>query len=140
MRDLFVAAAAMLFMFFGVSQCLAQSERDAVDLLIGFDAGTDALAGNWVKQSKTLRVKAGRSSRARLRSGLPSAYRLEFEFTRISGEDVVAVILPIGSTSFALELSVWGGEAHGLARVDGQTSRSETNSKGTHVVFFSVLV
>lgn len=105
----------------------AQSSNETIDLLAGFKPQTQTVAGEWSLDGDEVRAAAGKGARAILATRLPGSYQVDIEFTRNSGSDVVALILPVGTTAVSLELSSWGGEAHGLARVDEQTSRSPQN-------------
>lgn len=109
------------------TSALAQTDNRPVNLLSNFSPTTSPQTGTWSITPDGLRVEKGKGCRTLLAERLPRTYELQVEFTRVSGNDVVAVILPIGKTSVALELSSWGGEAHGIARVDEQSSRSASN-------------
>lgn len=101
------------------------------DLLRSFDSSKNAVKGEWQLEKSELRVKSGKGAVCRLPGTVGKTYTLTAEFTRQSGEDVVAFIVPIGGTSVAVELSSWQGTSHGMARVDGQSSRSEQNPTAT---------
>ena len=58
---------------------------------------------------------------------LSGNYQLDFEFTRMRGEDVVGVILPLGKGQVFFELSGWSGAAHGLSRINKSSTRSDEN-------------
>lgn len=100
------------------------------DLLTGFDPSRVA-AGSWTRTSDGLRVTPGNGSRVSLANGLPPSYDVTVEFTRNTGNDSVALILPVGPVSPALELSAWQGAAHGLSKLDGVSSRDSKNPTAT---------
>lgn len=117
----------LLVSFFAVSVCLAQVRGQAVDLVSAFKPKVDALAGQWSKGDDGIGIAVGPAARAVLAEGVPKDYLVNIELTRVRGSEVVALILPVGPTSVALELGGWGGESHGLARVDGLPTRSDKN-------------
>ena len=122
-----VLPVTLFVVFFSVGTTDAQVSKGSTDLISRFNSEKFPISGDWLRTTDGLRVAAQKSSRTVLAESLPRNYQLDIELTRVSGEDVIAVILPVGDTSVALELSSWGGEAHGLARVDEQTSKSTTN-------------
>ncbi|MDG2388549.1 MAG: DUF1080 domain-containing protein [Planctomycetaceae bacterium] len=72
-------------------------------------------------------MDASAPARIALQGDLPNSYELKVEFTRFSGDEVVALILPFGDVSPALEFSGWQGASHGLSRVDGLPSKGPQN-------------
>jgi len=106
---------------------LAQDGGQNVDLVEAFKPQVNAVAGQWAKDDGEIRITAGPTARAVLADGVSKDYSVDVELTRKRGSEVVALILPVGPTSVALELGGWGGVSHGLARVDGQPTRSEKN-------------
>jgi hypothetical protein len=105
----------------------AQEIDRSVDLVEAFKPHGNAVAGQWAKGDGEIRIAAGPTARAVLAEDVSKNYSVDVELTRERGGEVVAMILPVGPTSVALELGGWGGESHGLARVDGQPTRSEKN-------------
>lgn len=105
----------------------AQEIDRSVDLVEAFKPQVNAVAGQWAKGDGEIRIAAGPTARAVLADGVSKNYSVDVELTRERGDEVVALILPVDSTSVALELGGWGGESHGLARVDGQPTRSDKN-------------
>lgn len=105
----------------------AQEFRE-VDLLALVDIKSHVATGAWVSTDEGLKANVP-SDRGMcvLPYELSGPYELNYEFTRENGNDVVGVILPLNRTQVLLELSGWGGEAHGLARIDGESCRSEKN-------------
>jgi hypothetical protein len=107
--------------------CSAQGDARPADLVGAFKPPVNAVSGQWSKGDGEIRIAAGATARAMFAENVPKDYSVDVELTRQRGAEVVALILPVGSTSVALELGGWGGETHGLARVDGQPTRSEKN-------------
>lgn len=105
---------------------LAQSPSER-DLLAEFDVSRLPIKGSWTLSDEGLRVQPGAASRTLLATDIPDRYELTVELTRTSGSDSVAVILPVGQVSPALELSAWQGVAHGMSRVDGLPVKSDRN-------------
>ncbi|MDA1166297.1 MAG: DUF1080 domain-containing protein [Planctomycetota bacterium] len=111
------------------SSAFAQQARE-VDILATFDAAKHPVKGQWSRTDNGIRVEPAAAARTLLATGVPDDYQLTVEFTRVSGEDSVAVIIPVGTVSPALELSGWQGQAHGLSRVDGLSVKDSKNPTG----------
>jgi len=107
-----------------ISPVIWAQERD---LLQGNNLRQQVVAGDWSETPNGLRVAAGKLSRCSLADSTSGDYKLTVEFTRLSGNDAVAVLIPVGSTEAAIELGGWQGESHGLVRVDGLPSKSPQN-------------
>lgn len=107
------------------SPTLAQTDKS--NLLESFDPIKHVVKGDWQSSKAGLQIKAAKGAVCRLPGTVGEAFQLTVEFTRTKGGDTVAFIVPIGGKSVAVELSSWQGEAHGMARVNGQTSRSQQN-------------
>ncbi|MEM7011398.1 MAG: hypothetical protein AAF585_07935 [Verrucomicrobiota bacterium] len=106
----------VLVAFLTIANALAQSED--IDLLKDFEPqANDIVAGSWTKTADGLQSDETKAARVIVRRELPKNYDLTVEFTRQSGDNAVAIILPVGTVSPALELSGWNGQAHGLSRV-----------------------
>lgn len=110
---------------FGVS--LDAQNAIPVDLLKSLDLQQGVIDGVWKRTDDGLRVDARKSGRCVVASDVPSSYDLTVEFTRLTGKDVVALILPVGDVSPALGLSGWKGAAHGLSRIDGLPTKDRKN-------------
>lgn len=102
-------------------------DRQSINLLQSFDPASQIVAGTWTMADAELQVAASKAARCILATNVPTSYDITFEFTRTEGDDAVALILPIGDVSPALEISSWQGEVHGLARVNGGSSRDASN-------------
>lgn len=103
------------------------STGPVTDLLAGWRAEERVVTGGWTLATDGLRVAPGAAARCSLPGNVPPDYDLTVEFTRTGGDDAVAVILPVGDRSPAMELSAWNGVVHGLSRVDGRPARDESN-------------
>ena len=100
----------------------------AQNLIEGFNPARATISGQWTKSEEGIRVQSGRFSRAVLGQTQAKNYKLEIDFTRISGNDTVGIIIPVGDkVSPVVEFSGWQGVAHGLSRVNGQPTRSPQN-------------
>lgn len=101
----------------------AQSER----ILDSFRA----VNGPWAITGQAADVRSGsRISIAESSREITGDYVLSFAFTRTAGTDSVSAILPVGNTQCTLEFSGWGGQAHGLSRVDGRSVKDPANPTG----------
>ncbi|MCA9054934.1 MAG: hypothetical protein KDA75_13930 [Planctomycetaceae bacterium] len=105
----------------------AAAQPRELNLLAEFDRPTQALSGSWSSGAGGLTVAPGRGSRCVFPFAPVGDYRLNVEFTRQGGDDVVAFLLPVGNLTAVVELSAWNGEAHALARIDGASSKAASN-------------
>lgn len=116
----------LLFILFGL--CLLQYSTLAQNLIESFNPARSTISGQWSKSEEGIRVQPGRFSRTVLARTQAKNYKLVVEFTRMSGNDAVGIIIPIGDkVSPVVEFSGWQGGAHGLSRVNGQPTRSSQN-------------
>lgn len=99
----------------------------AQDLVQAFNVTSGTIAGTWKKTTAGIRVEPSKFARALLARSVPEDYTLEIEFTRVTGNDVVGIIIPVGNVSPTVEFSGWEGGSHGLSRVNGQPTRSPQN-------------
>ena len=108
---------------------VASSQSDiSVNALEMINPDNHALLGDWEFGKSGLRVKSPRErALCVVPYELSGDYKLSFDFTRLEGDDVVGVILPLQKTQVLFELSGWGGEAHGLSRINGASTRSAAN-------------
>jgi hypothetical protein len=97
------------------------------DLLAGFTAAKNGVSGNWLVASDGVRARSGQRAIARLADNIPDDYQLLVDFTRIAGDDVVGVIIPVGNVSPAIGISSWKGQSHGMSRVDGLPTKDAKN-------------
>ncbi len=110
-----------------VIACPVQGQMPT-DLIDQFDPEKQVVSGKWRKSDGELRVGAESGSRAVLADAAPQSYSLTIEFTRTAGDNAVCVILPIGPSQCAFNLSVFQGEAHGIAVVDGKLAKDNSTT------------
>jgi hypothetical protein len=101
----------------------------AVDLLPLVDIQRDNIGGFWEWKGDVLVTSQPKKNAMLL---LPAAaegdYRLEAQFTRMSGSDAVAIIVPVGGNLCLMTFSESSGRISRLG-VDVKLSRSERESK-----------
>ena len=97
-------------------------------LLASFDSTQNAIKGEWELLGGQLRVDDPKMALAELPESLPRSYSLVVAFTRTAGDDSVGVVVPVGSRQCIVNLSAFGGEAHGIATVDGAIARNNTTT------------
>jgi eukaryotic-like serine/threonine-protein kinase len=103
----------------------SKAEEKDVDLLKGVDPKRDAVEGIWSMQQGELVVSDGAPARLRLPFKAPAAYDLRAEFTRMSGGDVVTLVLARQGRGFLFQLGGFGNTVCGFSKVDDQ--RSDAN-------------
>lgn len=102
-----------------------RSEWEAVDTKEWFDMLPlvnllrDQHVGEWTRVNDAIQSDAGVSSRIHVMAIPPNNYDLKVRFSRISGNEAVAVTIPVGDAQCRIVLSGWGGEQSGLDRIDG---------------------
>jgi len=104
----------------------AQEEK-VRDLLKEVQVTEDSLSGDWVLSTGGLSVGQDKAARIVVARDLPTDYQVDAEFTRTGGVDSLALILPVGDSSIALELSAWAGIGHGISRVKGASVKDPAN-------------
>jgi len=116
---------------FCIAPSLAAQDTEGIDLLKRIDTSANAVIGKWERSPQGIAATA-EPARAicEIPYDLAANYRLDFEFTRETGSDVVGIVLPLGKTQVFLELSGWEGEVHGLSRIGGST-KQESNPTST---------
>jgi hypothetical protein len=77
------------------------------------------VAGNWSRDRQEISVQPGQYTRIVIPVAIKGSYEFEVEFTRTSGNAAVAAMLSLGPHPCMVGLSMWGGQASGLASVDG---------------------
>ncbi|MFT5126424.1 MAG: hypothetical protein ACI8W8_000016 [Rhodothermales bacterium] len=118
-----VSMTRLLLLLLSASFALGQDR----DLLKDFTPAENSISGNWSVAADGVRAAAGQRALTRLSGNIPDDYQLLVDFTRISGEDVVGIVLPVGPVSPAIGLSGWKGQSHGLSRVDGLPTKDAKN-------------
>jgi len=104
---------------------LLKPEAKEVDLLNGVDPKRDAVEGIWSLRQGELLVSDGAPARLRLPFKAPAAYDLRAEFTRMSGGDVVTLVLARQGRGFLFQVGGFGNTVCGFSKVDDQ--RSDAN-------------
>jgi eukaryotic-like serine/threonine-protein kinase len=107
------------------AEAATAAQAGEVDLLKGVDPKRDAVEGVWSVQQGELVVSDGAPARLRLPFQAPAAYDLRAEFTRMSGGDVVTLVLARQGRSFLFQLGGFGNTVSGFSKVDDQ--RSDAN-------------
>ena len=93
----------------------------SVDLLALVDPAKDAVKGTWRHQGSALAsVERVSSGRIMIPLAPEGSYELQINFVRISGNDLVGVILPVASSTVTLHLGGWLGRASGLRLINGK--------------------
>ncbi|MBI1371371.1 MAG: hypothetical protein GC159_01225 [Phycisphaera sp.] len=99
-----------------------------VDLLALIDVNKNAVVGQWSRTDDGVAAQnVNRFAILEVPVDLTGGYEVRFEFTRASGDQTVGLIVPLGDKQCLLELSAWGGAAHGFARVNRAPTRSSDN-------------
>ncbi|HEX7899527.1 MAG TPA: serine/threonine-protein kinase [Planctomycetota bacterium] len=94
------------------------AEVAEIDLLKGVDPKRDGVEGLWTAKQGELTVSDGAPARLRLPGKAPAAYDLRAEFTRMSGGDVVTLVLARGGRSFLFQLGGFGNSVCGFSKVN----------------------
>jgi hypothetical protein len=98
-----------------------------IDALKYVDPDWHAVNGDWrleeeVEEEEGLITEPLPLSRMMLPFEMEGSYEISADFTRTDGNDHAFMLLPIGRRLSPLLLSGWGGQAHGLMRIDGFNS------------------
>ncbi|KPJ74918.1 MAG: hypothetical protein AMS14_04570 [Planctomycetes bacterium DG_20] len=108
-----------------IQETVAKSERGRwIDLLPLIDPAKDGVTGHWKRQGSALAILSQTvAGRIMIPVAPEGSYELQAKFVRMSGDDCVAVILPVGSARVMLALSNWHGQDSGLQMINGKTPR-----------------
>ena len=90
-----------LLLFSLIGLCLQQHTIFAQNLIESFNPARSTISGQWSKSDEGIRVQSGRFSRAVLGRTPAKNYKLVVEFTRISSNDTVGIIIPVGEKGFS---------------------------------------
>lgn len=101
-------------------------QDESINLISTF-SNRQRVAGVWTLNSEGLQVDPEKVARCSFNAETLNGYVYSVDFTRMQGNDSVAMLLPVDGKTIAFEVSSWEGAAHGLARVNEQTSLSEAN-------------
>lgn len=103
------------------------------DLLSMVHLPDHALRGTWKKLDGSFVCEPSTDAQLMLPVAVSGSYRVECDFTRRTGENSIAVILPVGTSSTAILLSGWNGAASGIARVNGRDVRDSKIVAGASI-------
>lgn len=105
------------------------------DLLESVDVVRHGTRGQWVREGDGIKAVEP-FSRLALPATIEKAYDLQVDFTRLSGDDAVGIIFPVGltqdnstqgnSTLCSLILSGWHGAASGLQMIAGRNAQQNS--------------
>jgi hypothetical protein len=98
-----------------------------IDALKYVDPDWHAVNGDWRREEGELITEPLPLSRIMLPFEMEGSYEISAEFTRTDGDDHAFILLPIGRRLSPLLMSGWGGQAHGLMRIDGFNSYALDN-------------
>jgi len=97
-----------------------------VDLIDLADLQKDALHGTWEPRGKGLRITPSpKMARLALPCHPTGDYQLKVTFTRLTGVNIVGIVLPVGRTHTVLMLSKQAGVFHGLTGTDASSAHRE---------------
>jgi hypothetical protein len=106
----------------------APGSATGVNLLALVVPARHVVAGTWKADGRALTSDAGACSRIMLPYEVPDEYDFRVDFTRLSGESTVALILTKGGRDFVVETG-WPTGQTGFAYVDGK--HIDANPTGT---------
>lgn len=88
------------------------------DLLASADPAA-ARQGQWTRQGSKLHVSPNKYARLQLAENLPDEYDFEVSFTRLVGQDSVALMFAMNGRVASFELDAWGRNLAGIQKIDG---------------------
>ena len=92
-----------------------------VDLLALADPAKDAVKGDWKRQDSALAILSPTAAGCIAVPIAPQgSYELQVKFVRTSGDDLIAVFLPVGAARVTLVMSHGHGRRSGLTRINGK--------------------
>ena len=89
------------------------------ELLPHVDPAKDTLAGTWTMEGGQLVLSPSGQAKLMLPVAPAGSYELEVRFARVTGNDSLALMLPVGSRLVGLFVSALGGQSHDLGKVRG---------------------
>jgi len=100
-----------------------------VELIGLVDPERDTVAGKWQRRGRSLALSSPASQNRAVAPIAPAgSYTLDAQFVRVSGDDTVCFVLPVGSRSVSLLFSAWHGAVHGLGNIKGRDPRSNATT------------
>ena len=92
-----------------------------IDLLPLADPAKDAVKGKWTRQADALAILSPTAAGCIAVPIAPQgSYELQVKFVRTSGDDLIAVFLPVGAARVTLVMSHGHGRRSGLTRINGK--------------------
>ena len=105
--------------------------EDFIDLLPLVKLPNHSVVGKWNRDTdESISCEAMPFSRIIIPVITQGSYQLQCEFTRKSGEECFAVILPVGKRQCTLALGAAAGKVHGIGMVKGVKSDSASERTG----------
>jgi len=89
------------------------------ELLPHVDPAKDTLAGTCTMEGGRLVLSASQEAKLMLPVAPAGSYELEVRFARVTGNDSLVIMLPVGSRLVGLFVSALGGQSHDLGQVRG---------------------
>jgi hypothetical protein len=99
-------------------------ETKWLDLLPFVDPVKDKIEGTWRRTEAGISLEDGPSGLLAIPVAPKGGYEFRVRFTRTSGDDTVAIVLPAGPKAVGLLLSFWHGLASGLGNIKGEDPRA----------------
>ncbi len=110
---------------------LAAGSEDFIELIDRYEEDHQVVKGEWSKIATGIDIQRGRASRCIVAKKMPLDYSVDITFTRNSGDDAIAMVIPVGDASPSIEIGSWKGIAHGMSRVKGMTAKDPNNPTAT---------
>jgi len=94
--------------------------------LVGLvDPKRDTVGGTWQRRGRSLVLTSPAIQNRAVAPIAPAgSYALDAQFVRVSGDDTVCFVLPVGPRSVSLLFSAWHSAVHGLGGIKGRDPRS----------------
>jgi len=102
-----------------------QSADRALELAGLVDPKRDTVGGTWQRRGRSLVLTSPAIQNRAVAPIAPAgSYALDAQFVRVSGDDTVCFVLPVGPRSVSLLFSAWHSAVHGLGGIKGRDPRS----------------
>ena len=102
-----------------------------IDLLSSVDVMRDRVTGEWTRDEDEVTTTGGKILMPVVLEG---EYDLTVSFTRLEGDNTIAVVLPIGERRCIVVLSGWNGQTSGIESIDGKEAHSNPTTKHPSVL------